>query len=113
MECRRQGVKAVVGVELNVDGRPAAFIAKNAEGFRNIASLVTRSRVGSLRGWVKGQGQDKRGRPRVSFSDVAERRAGVIALTGPASGPIGAKIQAGEYSTAARMLSEWREVFFR
>ncbi|HEY0241042.1 MAG TPA: PHP domain-containing protein, partial [Gemmatimonadaceae bacterium] len=111
LECRRQGVKPVVGVELNVDGRPAAFIAKNAEGFRNIASLVTRSRVGSLRGWVKGQGRDKRGRPRISFSDVAERSAGVIALTGPASGPIGAKIQAGEYSTAARMLSEWREVF--
>jgi error-prone DNA polymerase len=104
-------VKPVVGVELNVDGRPAAFFAKNAEGFRNIASLVTRARVGSLRGWVKGQNADKRGRPRISFRDVAERNAGVIALTGPASGPIGAKIQAGEYSTAARMLSEWREVF--
>ena len=90
LECRRQGIKPVVGVELNVEGRPAAFIAKNAEGFRNIASLVTRSRVGSLRGWVKGQSADRRGRPRVSFSEIAERSAGVIALTGPGSGPIGA-----------------------
>src|SRR5829696_2443681 len=49
LECRRQGVKPVVGVELNVDGRPAAFYAKNAIGMRNIGALVTRARVGSLR----------------------------------------------------------------
>ncbi|MBA3405012.1 MAG: PHP domain-containing protein, partial [Gemmatimonadaceae bacterium] len=51
LEARRQGVKPVIGVELNVDGRPAAFMAKNAEGYHNIASLVTRSRVGALSGW--------------------------------------------------------------
>ena len=111
LECRRQGLKPVVGVELNVDGRPAAFYARNAEGMRNIGALVTRARVGSLRGWVKGQSADKRGRPRVTWADVAERSAGIFALTGPASGPLGAKIQACEYSAAARMLSEWREVF--
>ncbi|MEO8577004.1 MAG: DNA polymerase III subunit alpha, partial [Gemmatimonadales bacterium] len=111
LECRRQNIKPVVGVELNVDGRPAAFYAMNAEGMRNIGALVTRARVGSLRGWVKGQNADKRGRPRVSWSDVRERSAGIIALTGPASGPIGAKIQACEYAAAARMLSEWKEVF--
>jgi error-prone DNA polymerase len=77
----------------------------------NIGALVTRARVGSLRGWVKGQSADRRGRPRVSFADVAERSEGVIALTGPASGPIGAKIQQCEYSAAARLLSEWKEAF--
>jgi error-prone DNA polymerase len=77
----------------------------------NIGALVTCARVGSLRGWVKGQSADRRGRPRVSFADVAARSEGVIALTGPASGPIGAKIQQCEYSAAARMLSEWKEVF--
>ena len=97
LECRRQGVRPVVGVELNVDGRPAAFYAKNAVGMHNLGALVTRARVGSLRGWVKGQSADRRGRPRVSFADVAQRSEGVIALTGPASGPIGAKIQQCEY----------------
>ncbi|MDQ3244410.1 MAG: error-prone DNA polymerase [Gemmatimonadota bacterium] len=111
LECRRQGVKPVVGVELNVDGRPAAFFARTAEGMHNIGALVTRARVGSLRGWVKGQSADRRGRPRVSWKDVAERSGGMFALTGPASGPIGAKIQACEYAAASRMLSEWREVF--
>ncbi|MEO5588664.1 MAG: PHP domain-containing protein, partial [Gemmatimonadaceae bacterium] len=111
LECQRQGIRPVVGVELNVDGRPAAFYAANAEGMRNVGALVTRARVGSLRGWVKGQNADKRGRPRVSWKDVAERSAGVIALTGPASGPIGARLHMCEYSTAARMLSEWKDVF--
>ena len=82
---------------------------------RDAATSARSSRApasGHLSGWVKGQSADKRGRPRVSsVSDVAERSAGVIALTGPASGPIGAKIQACEYSAASRMLSEWRDVF--
>ena len=42
LECRRQGLKPVVGVELNVDGRPAAFYAQNAEGMRNIGALAMR-----------------------------------------------------------------------
>jgi error-prone DNA polymerase len=48
LECRRQGVKPVVGVELNVDGRPAAFYATNPEGMRNIGALVTRASVGAI-----------------------------------------------------------------
>ncbi|MGH9422191.1 MAG: hypothetical protein ACRD3J_19600, partial [Thermoanaerobaculia bacterium] len=67
--------------------------------------------MGSLRGWVKGQNAGMRGRPRVSWSDIREHSVGIHALTGPASGPIGAKIQACEYSGAARMLSEWKDVF--
>jgi error-prone DNA polymerase len=113
LECRRQGIKPVVGAELNVDGRPAAFFAQNAEGMRNIGALVTRARVGTLRNWVKGQSAEKRGRPRVSWKEVAERSEGIIALTGPSNGPLGAKIQACEYSAASRILSEWREVFGR
>ena len=111
LEARRQGVKPVVGVELNVDGRPAAFIAQTAEGYHNIASLVTQARVGALAGWQKGQNAKGRGRPRVTWQQVAERSAGVQALTGPASGPMGSRIQACEYSAAARVLNEWREVF--
>src|SRR5262245_7386139 len=38
--CQRP-VKPVVGVELNVDGHPAAFLARDAEGYCNIAALAT------------------------------------------------------------------------
>jgi error-prone DNA polymerase len=112
LEAKRQGVQPIAGVELNVDGHPVGLIARTAEGFRNIASLVTRARVHSdLRNWQKGQNAKLRGRPRVSWKDVAERSAGVHALTGPASGPIAARIQSCEYSAAARTLDQWREVF--
>jgi error-prone DNA polymerase len=112
LEAKRQGVRPIAGVELNVEGFPVGLIARTGEGFRNIASLVTRARVHSdLRQWQKGQNAKLRGRPRVSWKDVAERSAGVQALTGPASGPIAARIQSCDYSAAARTLDEWREVF--
>jgi len=112
LEAKRQGVRPIAGVELNVEGFPVGLIARTDEGFRNIASLVTRARVHSdLRHWQKGQNAKLRGRPRVSWKDVAERSAGVHALTGPGSGPIAARIQSCEYSAAARTLDEWREVF--
>src|SRR5678816_742095 len=112
LEAKRAGIRPVVGVELNVDGHPVGLIARTAEGYRNIASLVTRARLHSdLQKWEKGQNAKLRGRPRVSWKDVAERSAGVQALTGPATGPIAARIAACEYSSAARTLNEWRDVF--
>ena len=112
LEAKRQGIQPIAGVELNVDGYIVALIARTDEGFRNIASLVTRARVHSdLRQWKKGQNAAMRGRPRVSWKDVAERSAGVHALTGPASGPISARIQSCNHSAAARVLAEWKDVF--
>src|SRR5687767_7198704 len=112
LEAKRQGVRPIAGAEVNVEGFPVGLIARTAEGFRNIASLVTRARVHSdLRHWTKGQNAKLRGRPRVSWKDVAERSAGVHVLTGPASGPIAARIQSCDYSAAARTLDQWREVF--
>jgi error-prone DNA polymerase len=112
LEAKRQGIRPIAGAEINVDGFPVGLIARTDEGFRNIASLVTRARVHSdLHHWQKGQNAKLRGRPRVSWKDLAERSAGVHALTGPASGPIAARIQSCDYSAAARTLDEWREVF--
>jgi error-prone DNA polymerase len=42
---------------------------------------------------------------------VAERSAGLIALTGPPSGGLGTHLLAGRREDAARVLAEWREVF--
>src|SRR6266849_7320899 len=88
LEARRQHVKPIVGAELVIDGCPAAFLARTKEGFNNLASLVTRSRVGELSTWQKGDGKKTRGRPRISWQQVAERSEGLQVLTGPASGPV-------------------------
>lgn len=105
------GVRPIVGAELNVDGHPAAFLARTAEGYRNLAALVTRARVGGWDEWDQAAQAARRGRPRVTWEQVAERSEGLHALTGPASGPIAACIRAGDDAAAARTLGRWREVF--
>jgi len=52
----------IIGAELVVDGRPAAFLARNAEGYRNLAALVTLSRVGQWAAWEKTANARHRGR---------------------------------------------------
>ena len=53
LEAERRGVKALVGAELVVDGHPLALLVETAEGYRNLAALVTRARVGELAGWER------------------------------------------------------------
>lgn len=104
-------LRPVVGAELRVDGRPAAFLVRTAEGYRNLAALVTRARMGAWASWTKEQGQERRGRPNVTWREVAERSAGLVALTGPASGPVASLVRAGDRANARRVLDEWREAF--
>src|SRR5437660_4456337 len=111
LEARRQNVRPIVGAELVVDGCPAGFLARSKEGFNNLASLVTRSRVGELSTWKKGDGKKTRGRPRISWQQVAERSEGVQVLTGPASGPVASCLCNNDFKGAERTLCQWREVF--
>ena len=53
------GVTPIMGCELNVDGHPAAFLARTAEGCHNLAALITRSRSGCLRTWTPDPGDAK------------------------------------------------------
>src|SRR6478672_3346032 len=78
LEAKRAGIRPVVGVELNVDGHPVGLIARTAEGYRNIASLVPRARLHSdFQRGEKGQNEKRRGRPGFPWKDVAERGGGV------------------------------------
>ncbi|HMG12494.1 MAG TPA: DNA polymerase III subunit alpha, partial [Gemmatimonadaceae bacterium] len=86
-------------------------MARSKEGFNSLASLVTRSRVGDLSTWQKGDGKKTRGRPRISWQQVAERSEGLQVLTGPASGPVASCLRANDYRGAERKLCQWRDVF--
>jgi error-prone DNA polymerase len=59
LAAQEAGVKPVAGVELEVDGHPVAFLARNAAGYRNLAALVTKSRMGELRVWGEGEGEER------------------------------------------------------
>ncbi|NUO65621.1 MAG: PHP domain-containing protein, partial [Gemmatimonadaceae bacterium] len=113
LECARQGIRPIVGAELIVDGKPLALLARTAEGYRNIAALITRSRSGELRTWARAEGSAKkraspeggpaRGRPALAWRDVAERASGVIALSGPPNGALASLVRAGKRGEAARL----------
>jgi error-prone DNA polymerase len=52
LEAGKVGLRPVVGAELVVDGHPLALLARDAVGFRNLAGLVTRSRMGDWGVWL-------------------------------------------------------------
>ena len=103
-------LRIIAGVELRVDGRPMAFLARNAEGYRNLAGLVTQSRVGAWGSWEKARAGRERGRPNVTRAQVFARSGDLYALTGPASGAIAALLRAGDRAAAEQLVGEWREV---
>jgi error-prone DNA polymerase len=51
LAAERAGIRPIGGVELKVDGHPMALLARDAEGYRNIAALVTKSRIGAVARW--------------------------------------------------------------
>ncbi len=110
-EARRLGIRPIVGAELVVDGHPAAFLVENAQGYRNLAALVTLARVGDLTTWSREHPHTVRGRSSVRWADVAARSAGLTALTGPPSGRLAMLLRRERRTDAARLLTEWRAAF--
>src|SRR5579884_2845713 len=104
-------VRPIVGAELNVDGRPAAFLARTPEGYQNLAALVTLARIGQWEEWNKQVQDKRRGRPKVTWAHVAAHAKDLHALTGPASGELASLLRAGKTSEAKRCLDRWRELF--
>ena len=76
--CQRP-LRPIVGAELVVDGFPAAFIARSAEGYQNLAALVTLARVGQWDEWEKKTQGKRRGRPKVTWEHVAAHAGDVDA----------------------------------
>ncbi|MCC7131585.1 MAG: error-prone DNA polymerase [Gemmatimonadales bacterium] len=107
--CREQGIRPIVGAELVVDGRPLALLVRSALGFRNLAALITASRVGNLRRWTRRTAT--RGRPRLTWDDVAAHHEGLHLLTGPTSGALATALRERRRSDADLLLARYRSTF--
>ncbi len=95
-----RGVKPIVGSELRVDGRPVALLARNQEGYRNLAHLVTRARL-----------ENGRGAPGLRLADVVERSDGLHLLTGSPAGDIAGRLKEEGMFAARERLARWQEAF--
>ena len=111
LTAKDQGIRIIAGAELCVDGHPAAFLARDPAGYRNLAALVTESRVGIWKTWEKAHAGMLRGQPNVTWAQVMQHSEGLHALTGPASGACATLIRADQRDRADRQLAEWKEVF--
>lgn len=88
LEAERSGLKPIVGAELDIDGHPTAFLARSAEGYRNLAALVTKARVGEIEHWSElGDGDAWAAEPGTSggLATVASHRSRSDAKPGRSS----------------------------
>ncbi|WP_396202442.1 DNA polymerase III subunit alpha [Gemmatimonas sp.] len=109
--CATLGIGGILGVELTVRmpdiGNPGAerrthmvLLAETRDGYRNIASLVTRARMDS-----------ERGTPSVPWALVTRHVEGVMALTGCPRGWVPQLLAEGRASDAYTAAGELRDVF--
>ncbi len=100
---RKNGIKPIVGSEINVAkdkesiSAPLVLLAMNKQGYINLTKLVSKA-------YVEGQ---INGSPIVLFSWLEEYSEGIIALSGGMEGHIGNSVLAGN-----EQLSESRIEFF-
>ncbi|HUF27641.1 MAG TPA: PHP domain-containing protein [Gemmatimonadaceae bacterium] len=100
------GIGGIIGAELTVrapDG-PApnhlVLLAETAEGYGNIATLITRGRMDS-----------PRGQPGVSLDTVARHARGLYALTGCPRGWVPSLVAAGDLDGACEATAALRDIF--
>jgi error-prone DNA polymerase len=137
LAAERAGIRPIGGVELQVEGHPVALLARDATGYRNIAALVTKARMGDVARWGKppadvrelevrrrrenDRGVDlrrkyavplpPRGRAGLTFDDLCDHAQGVWCLSGPASGELATLLRTERRSEALFQLGRWRELF--
>jgi error-prone DNA polymerase len=137
LEAERCGIRPIGGVELQVDGHPVALLARSAAGYRSIAALVTKARLGEVARWGDAPGSGAnvevrrrrendrgvdlqrkyavplpaRGRATLTFDDLTNLAEDVWCLTGPASGEIATLLRTERRTEALFQLGRWRDVF--
>ncbi|MGQ0813047.1 MAG: DNA polymerase III subunit alpha [Gemmatimonadota bacterium] len=128
LEAEKCGIKPICGAELNVDGHPTAFLATNQTGYRNLAHLITKARVGAIQQWQPTHAPKlpcshapltrryaveipDRGRPNIDFAELIDHSDGLFCLTGPSTGYFAFLLQSDRRVEANYELDRWRAVF--
>jgi error-prone DNA polymerase len=95
-----RGVRPIAGAEIRVDGHPIGLLARDERGYRNLAHLVTKARLGN-----------GRGEPGLSLDRVAARSEGLFLLTGPPNGELSSLLREQGQAVARERLVQWKAAF--
>src|SRR5204862_4052925 len=91
------GVRPITGAELTLDdGHHVTLLCEDAVGYRNLCKLITKAHVHT---------RDRRPgppeQPQVPLSEVEERAAGLVCLSGCArDGAVAGRVERGEHAAA-------------
>ena len=113
-ECKKQGIKPIIGVEFfvaprtrfdkehNTDDKTARLIlfAKNEVGYKHLIQLVTKSH---LEGFFV--------RPRIDRALMEQYREGLVALLPPFYGEHAQLIAGGDYARAEQTLEWYKKIY--
>lgn len=113
-ECKRQGIKPIIGSEVYVAARTLedkepkldsksyhlVLLAKNEIGYKNLMKLVS---LGYTKGFYR--------RPRVDHETLKKYSEGLICLSGCLSGEIPQKILKNDYKGASDLVDIYQDIF--
>ena len=104
---RENGIKPIIGVEINVVkdmeslSAPLVLLVKNKTGYINLTKLVSKS-------YIEGQ---RKGKPLVHLSWLEGKVEGIIALSGGQSGHVGQAILSSNQLQAESIVDTYRRIF--
>ncbi len=100
-EALDNGVKPLIGVDLQIENSQLTLICQNQQGYLNLLQLVSR-------GFLEGQTLDK---PILQKAWLEPLSAGLIALSGAQGGDIGQALLAQNTEEASKRLQYWQQLF--
>ena len=104
---RENGIKPIIGVEINVVkdleslSAPLVLLVKNKTGYINLTKLVSKS-------YIEGQ---RKGKPLIHLSWLEGKVEGIIALSGGQLGHVGQAILSSNQQLAESRVDAYRKIF--
>lgn len=113
-ECKKQGIKAIIGCEVYVAQRTRfdkvkgydyspyhlVLLCKNNEGYQNLIRLVS---LGFIEGFYN--------KPRVDLELLKKHSSGLICLSACLAGEVQRRLSEGDYEEAKKVALSYRDIF--
>ena len=98
---REQGIRPIIGSELTLeDGSVLPVLVESLAGYQNLCRMITRAKLRAAKN-----------ESRISWRELEEFSAGLVALTGDDEGPVRREWQTGGTNAAAAVVGRLQRIF--